>query len=89
MFDSLEWTKTDGNPTVKEEKVSDFLQQTETDNRWTYEGSLTTPPCTTSVYWNIVQRVYPISQKHLDQFLNQLGRQKDYDLKKSGNYRMI
>ena len=37
--------------------------------RWAYLGSLTIPPCLASseskVYWNVVQRVYPIKQKHL------------------------
>ena len=32
------------------------------NNRWIYKGSMTTPPCEQFVYWNIIKKVYPISQ---------------------------
>ena len=35
---------------------------------WIYKGSLTTPPCSKSIYWNVIATVYPIKQKNLDQF---------------------
>jgi hypothetical protein len=54
------------------------------DNRWVYKGSVTTPPCDTFVYWNVVRRVYPLKQRHLDLFYNQLERG---NLQKTGNYR--
>jgi len=37
-------------------------------NRWTYKGSVTTPPCHTFVHWNVLSTVYPISKKHLELF---------------------
>jgi len=43
-------------------------------DRWTYRGSVTTPPCATLVYWNVIKKVYPISQKHLDLFKKQMKR---------------
>jgi hypothetical protein len=43
-------------------------------SRWTYKGSVTTPPCATTVYWNVVKKIYPVSQKHFDQFKNQMKR---------------
>ena len=30
-------------------------------NRWVYRGSLTIPPCNRYVYWNVVQKVFPVS----------------------------
>lgn len=60
--------------------------------RWTYKGSVTTPPCKTAVYWNVLRTVYPIKQKHLDQFKAQLARntvQKPKTLAETGNWRVI
>ena len=61
-----------------------LMMMADMDNRWVYKGSVTTPPCDTFVYWNVVQRVFPIKQAHLDQFMIQLGRG---DLQDIGNYR--
>jgi carbonic anhydrase len=36
------------------------------DERWTYKGSTTTPPCEQFVYWNVLSTVYPIKKKHLE-----------------------
>lgn len=44
-------------------------------NRWVYTGSLTTPPCTVGVYFQVVDRVLPISKKHYDLYLMQ---QREY-----------
>ena len=33
-----------------------------------YTGSLTTPPCTVGVYFQVVDRVLPISKKHYDAY---------------------
>ena len=46
----------------------------DTANRWVYKGSVTTPPCATLVYWNVVRKVYPLKQKYLDQFNAQMTR---------------
>lgn len=37
-------------------------------NRYVYKGSMTTPPCEQFVYWNVVRRVYPIKQEHVNWF---------------------
>lgn len=54
-----------------------YGQLTKTVNfasRWAYQGSLTTPPCTTSVYFQVVDRVLPISQKHYDAYVAQQAK---------------
>lgn len=33
-------------------------------NRWVYTGSLTTPPCTVGVYFQVCERVLPITEAH-------------------------
>lgn len=38
-------------------------------NRWTYVGSLTTPPCTVGIYFQVAERVLPISKKHYDAYV--------------------
>jgi len=43
-------------------------------DRWTYRGSVTTPPCATAVYWNVLRTVYPIKAAHLAGFKKQLAR---------------
>jgi hypothetical protein len=35
-------------------------------NRWVYVGSLTTPPCSIGVLHQVVDRVLPISRRHLN-----------------------
>jgi hypothetical protein len=46
----------------------------DTRDRWVYKGSVTSPPCATAVYWNVLRRVYPMKQRHLDLFKKQLHR---------------
>ena len=60
------------------------MMMVDTANRWVYKGSVTTPPCDTLVYWNVLRTVYPIKKKYLDMFQNQLKR--GY-LSETGNYR--
>lgn len=31
-----------------------------TNNRFVYTGSMTSPPCSIKVYWNVINKVYPI-----------------------------
>jgi carbonic anhydrase len=50
------------------------MTMVDTDNRYVYKGSATTPPCGQYVYWNVLSTIYPISQKHLDQFKTHLAR---------------
>ena len=62
------------------------------NNRWAYSGSITTPPCSTNVYWNVLSNVYPIKQAHLDLYHTQLAKATTASgvaLDEEGNWREI
>lgn len=67
FFDSLKWSDT-GSPTVDMVTYGSLMEMVDFENRWVYKGSVTTPPCATFVYWNVLSKIYPVSQKHLDLF---------------------
>tara|TARA_B110000503_G_C7025240_1_gene361513 strand:+ start:589 stop:924 length:336 start_codon:yes stop_codon:yes gene_type:complete len=67
--------------------IGDLLNMVDGKNRFIYQGSLTTPPCTSNVYWNVLSNVYPIKEKHLALFQAQLDRTDG--LKATGNWREI
>jgi len=60
FFDSLKWRDTLSNPDVDFVVFGDLMEMVDWKNRWSYKGSVTTPPCETSVYWNVISTVYPI-----------------------------
>lgn len=86
FFDSLKWEDLSGKPVVAHVPYGELMMMVDMDNRWVYKGSVTTPPCRTNVFWNIVQTIYPIKQKHLNLFKGQLKRG---GLLKTGNWRVI
>ena len=65
------------------------MQLVDNNNRWVYKGSVTTPPCATFVYWNVMSTIYPISRRHLDLFKAQLNLGEGGELDARGNYREI
>ena len=58
-------------------------------DRWVYKGSVTTPPCGQSVYWNVLKTIHPIKSEHLYQFKKQLEKRGEDNLVKTGNWREI
>ena len=62
FFDSLKWSKMGSSFTASIDYViyGDLMEMVDSRNRWTYSGSVTTPPCDTAVYWNVLSTVYPI-----------------------------
>lgn len=75
------------DPLVQEIPFGELMARIDLKNRWVYKGSLTTPPCTKLIFWNVVAQVYPIKQRHLDLFRNQLGRGAN-NLRTTGNFRV-
>ena len=90
FFDSLKWgDMTEEGPTVDIVTYGNLMEMVDNKNRWIYKGSVTTPPCATAVYWNVLSTIYPVKQKHLDLFKKQLDRGEDGKLDELGNWREI
>ena len=67
FFDGLSWGET-GEVMADMILYGDLMEMVDSKNRWIYKGSVTTPPCATFVYWNVLSTIYPVSQKHLNLF---------------------
>jgi len=101
FFDSLRWDTKDANGALKDytltanQKVTygDLMMMVNMRTRWSYKGSVTTPPCATTVYWNVVKTIYPIKEKHLNLFKAQMqrgvGDDKAMSASNPTNYRLI
>lgn len=60
FFESLQWTEIGKDPTVDIINYGSLMTLVNFEKRWIYKGSLTTPPCSTLTYWNVLGTVYPI-----------------------------
>jgi len=65
FFDSFDWptiakTSSYNEKTVPKVTYGTLMMYVDMQNRWTYRGSVTTPPFATAVYWNVLKTVYPI-----------------------------
>ena len=60
FFDTLDLSKKD-DPKVNLVTYGNLMNMVDMKNRWVYEGSMTTPPCAKTVYWNVLTTVYPIT----------------------------
>ena len=67
----------------------DLMKLVDSQNRWVYKGSVTTPPCGRFVYWNVLSTIYPINKRHLAQFKKQLNLGENGKLDERGNFREI
>jgi len=48
---------------------ANLMNMVDLSNRWVYKGGLTTPPCTRVVFFQVVHRVLPISQRWYDAYI--------------------
>lgn len=55
---------------TKNAKISlkGFMDSVDKSEFWSYDGSLTTPPCTEGIKWTVFSDIQPISQAQLDAF---------------------
>ena len=61
---------TSGTTTNGEVWLKGFLDSVDTDRFWSFDGSLTTPPCSEGIKWTVFQQVLPISAEQLAKFTN-------------------
>ena len=40
--------------------IGDVLNEIDYEQRWIYKGAMPEPPCLQYVYWNVINRVFPI-----------------------------
>ena len=69
-------------------KFGQLLNSLDMNSRWIYKGSLTTPPCDTFIYWNVLTKVLPIKPKHL-YFFRMIQAESDGKDYANGNYREV
>lgn len=87
FFDQLSFAAND--PIPDEISFGQLMSVIDSENRWVYDGSLTTPPCSTIVHWNVVTKVYPISPEYVELFRRRnRGRGSGSMLGPNGNYRV-
>lgn len=67
-LESLPPTAAKGHKLASDAEVpfADLMKIVNFANRWVYVGSLTTPPCSVGVLHQVMDRVLPISPKHLN-----------------------
>ena len=69
FFESLQWDEESSEAIVSDlVAYGDLVNVVDFHNRWIYQGSVTTPPCAQKVFWNELSTIYPIAQKHVDNF---------------------
>ena len=74
----------DGNP-VENVNLKDFLDGVDMTNFWSYNGSLTTPPCTEGIKWTVIKDVQPISDAQLAGFNRWFSSRPEYAMGNGNN----
>lgn len=67
------------------------MKYADLNNRWSYKGSLTTPPCSKTVFFNVMRKVWPLKEKHLSQLKKLMvnhGKGAFFE-KADGNHRVV
>jgi carbonic anhydrase len=72
-------------------ELANMMKYADMNNRWSYKGSLTTPPCSKTVFFNVMRTVWPIKQRHLTAFHNLMTSHGKgaFFTKADGNHRVI
>jgi len=64
--------------TVSIINFGDAMSSMEYEDRWTYKGSLSEPPCDQYVYWNVLRTIYPIELDRFDYFKKYMKSKEEY-----------
>lgn len=63
-------------PIVDRVALGDMMKYVDMNQRWVYHGSLTTPPCTPVVYWNVINRIFPIKLEEFKKIKEVMEKRK-------------
>lgn len=74
--------------TKKQVALRDFLYRIDMSEYWSYDGSLTTPPCTEGLKWSVIKQVQPISKAQLKAFTDRLAGDSSF-AGGNGNNRVV
>jgi len=64
----------DDNPHVPRVSIERLMDTVDWSHRWVYKGSRTVPPCDQYVYWNVIQKIYPIKADQVANFKAKLAK---------------
>jgi carbonic anhydrase len=72
---------TEYGPSVNLAAYKNLMVVLDMKNRWVYKGSVTTPPHSRKVNWNVLSIIYPIKAKNLAMFnaLLESGKTEKHD----------
>lgn len=74
--------------TLGEVPLANFLAGIDMRKYWSYDGSLTTPPCTEGIKWNVIQQIQPITKRQLEEFTKHFSGNMEF-AKGKGNNRVV
>lgn len=69
--------------------IKNYIHEIDTNNFFSYDGSLTTPPCTEGIKWSVMSEVQHISSRQLEYFSNQWGSNSNFAPGVYGNNRVV
>lgn len=91
FFESLKLDTAGKTTKLEEVKLANMMKFADLNNRWSYKGSLTTPPCSKTVYFNVMKTVWPVKQKYVDALHNLMKNHGNgaFFSKADGNHRVV
>lgn len=91
FFESLKLSNSNKSNALNEVKLANMMKYADLQNRWAYKGSLTTPPCTKTVFFNVLRTVWPMKKAHLEQFRTMMLKHGKgaFFQKADGNHRVV
>lgn len=76
------------NEAYKKVSLKGFIESVWMGQFWSYNGSLTTPPCTEGIKWSVLSEIQPISEAQLAYFTS-IWKDNDSFASGNGNNRKV
>lgn len=85
----LDARETHGSGDEKNISLRSFLAGIDFTDYWSYDGSLTTPPCSEGIKWSVIKNVQPISDRQLKIFTENLADDDNWSAGKGNNRQLM